>query len=177
MRPAWFLPAFLLFLPGRVPAAEPIDYARDVKPVLARHCYACHGPEKQRSGLRLDTCAAALKGGNNGPAIVPGKSDSSRLIKAITAADNVPVMPPKEPRLSTAEIALLRAWIDAGAPAPADEVAAKTANKSKHWAFQPPAHPDPPPVKNAAWVRNPIDRFILARLEKEGVSPSPEADR
>jgi mono/diheme cytochrome c family protein len=177
MRPAWFLPALLLFLPGRVPAAEPIDYARDVKPVLARHCYACHGPEKQRSGLRLDTCTAVLKGGNNGPAIVPGKSDSSRLIKAITAADDVPVMPPKEPRLSTAEIALLRAWIDAGAPAPADEVAAKTANKSKHWAFQPPAHPAPPPVNNPAWVRNPIDRFILARLEKEGVVPSPEADR
>jgi mono/diheme cytochrome c family protein len=177
MKPAWVLPASLLLLTGRLLAAEPIDYARDVKPVLARHCYGCHGPEKQRSGLRLDTCAAALKGGNNGPAIVPGKSSSSRIIQAITATDDVPVMPPKEPRLTTAEIVLLRAWIDAGAPAPADEVGAQTASKSKHWAFQPPLRPTPPAVNNTAWVRNPIDRFILARLEKEGIAPSPEAGR
>src|SRR5262249_19064556 len=117
-----------------------------------------------------------LKGGNNGPAIVPGKSVASRLIKAVTAADDVPVMPPKEPRLSSADIALLRTWIDAGAPAPADEVA-QTVNRSKHWAFQPPVHPIQPAVKNAPWVRNPIDGFILARLEKEGVAPSPEAGR
>jgi mono/diheme cytochrome c family protein len=177
MKPAWVLPAFLLLLPGRVLAAEPIDYLRDVKPIIARHCYACHGPDKQRSGLRLDTSAAAHKGGNNGPAVVPGKSASSRLIQAVTAADDVPVMPPKEPRLSKAEIAMLRAWIDAGAHAPADEVAAQTATKSKHWAFQPPVHPIPPAVKGTAWLRNPIDRFILARLEKEGVGPSPEAGR
>ena len=97
---------------------------RDVKPVLAKNCYACHGPEKQRGGLRLDTAAAALEGGNSGPALVPGKSGDSRLFQAVTGAADVKVMPPREPRLGPEQIAVLKAWIDQGAKAPANEVAA-----------------------------------------------------
>src|SRR6516162_4690005 len=93
-----------------------VDYVRDVKPVLAKHCTSCHGAQKQRSGLRLDTAKAALEGGNSGPAIVPGKSAESLLYKAITACEGVKVMPPKEsPRLSAEQVALLKAWIDQGA--------------------------------------------------------------
>jgi hypothetical protein len=174
----WVLPAGLFLLTAPAPAAGPVDYLRDVKPVLAARCYACHGPDKQRSGLRLDTAAAVLKGGNSGPAVVPGNSDSSRLIQAVTGAPDVQAMPPKGPRLTAAEIDRLRAWIDQGAKAPPGEKPAPSAAaRKKHWAFQPPVRPPEPAVRNAAWVRNPIDRFILARLEKEGVAPSPEADR
>src|SRR5262245_16210057 len=119
--------ACCLFLLGTATAAEPVDYLRDVKPILTKHCWSCHGPDKQRSSLRLDTAAFALKGGNSGPAFVPGTAGDSRLIKAVTGSDDVPIMPPKEPRLSAAQIATIRAWIDQGAKAPADEAAAKPA--------------------------------------------------
>jgi mono/diheme cytochrome c family protein len=161
-------------------AAGPVDYVRDVKPLLAKHCVACHGPDKQRSGLRLDTAAALLKGGNSGPAAVPHKSGESRLLLAVAGGtDDIAAMPPKDkPPLSKAEIAVLRAWVDAGAPAPANEAVAKAAaSASQHWSFQPIRRPAEPVVKNPAWVRNPIDRFVLARLEKEKIAPSPEADR
>ncbi|HZT82316.1 MAG TPA: PSD1 and planctomycete cytochrome C domain-containing protein [Gemmataceae bacterium] len=167
------LAASLLAIPGL--AAEPADYLRDVKPILARHCAACHGPDKQRASLRLDTAAGARTGGDSGPAVVPGKADASRLIQAVTGAEGVKAMPPKGPRLTAKEIAVLRAWIDAGAKGPANEIA--EGPKKTHWAFLPPVRRDPPAVKNADWVRNPIDRFILARLEKQGIAPSPEADR
>jgi hypothetical protein len=166
-------------LPAGAGAADPVDYTRDVKPLLAKYCAPCHGPQKQKSGLRLDTAAFALKGGNSGPAVVPKKSAASRLIVAVSGGtDDVAVMPPMGARLSKEEVAILRAWIDAGATAPADEAVAVSApSASKHWSFQPITRPAEPEVKNPAWVRNPIDRFILARLEKEKVAPSPEADR
>jgi mono/diheme cytochrome c family protein len=168
----------LALLPAAAPAAGRADYLHDVKPLLTRHCVGCHGPQKQRSGLRLDTAAAILKGGNSGPAIVPGNSGKSRLIQAVTGAGDVAAMPPRGPRLAAAEIALVCAWIDAGAAAPTGEAESKiTATGAGHWAFRPLARPDPPAVCNSAWVRNPIDRFILTRLEKEGIAPSPEADR
>src|SRR5438067_757406 len=81
-------------------AAESVDYMRDVKPLLARHCYACHGAEKQRSGLRLDTAKAAIQGGNSGAVVVKGKSGDSRLIHAVLGTNDVTLMPPKAPRLS-----------------------------------------------------------------------------
>src|SRR5262249_28847923 len=112
-----------------------------------------------------------------GPAVVPGKSGDSLLIKAVTGAGDTKRMPPREPHLTAAQVAVLRAWIDQGARAPANEVAAKAASQNRHWAFRPPVRPAEPAVQNAAWVRNPIDRFLLARLEKEGLTPSPEADR
>jgi mono/diheme cytochrome c family protein len=176
MKALRLLPLFIPLLAGPVAAAEPIDYLRDVKPIFAKSCYTCHGAEKQRSGLRLDTATALLKGGNAGPAAVPGKSADSLLIKAVTGADDVKVMPPKEPRLTPAQIVTLRAWIDGGARAPAGE-APQAVAKSKHWSFQPPVRPAVPAVKSAVRPHNPIDNFILARLEKEGIAPSPEADR
>jgi mono/diheme cytochrome c family protein len=176
----FLLTSWFLTLVGSATAADPPDYVRDVKPLLAKHCLSCHGPDKQRSGLRLDTAVFALKGGNSGPAIVPHKSSESRLIVAISGGkDDIPAMPPKEkPPLSQEEIAILRAWVDAGAPAPANETVAKsTTPASQHWSFRPISRPAEPAVKNPAWVRNPIDRFVLARLEKENIAPSPEADR
>jgi hypothetical protein len=158
-------------------AADPaVDYVRDIKPLLARSCLECHGPAKQRNGLRVDSIAALLEGGDSGPAITPGRASASRLVKALVGADDVTQMPPKEPRLSAAEVALIKAWIDQGAKAPAEE-ASVAAPKATHWSFQPIRRPPLPAVKRTAWVRNPIDAFILTRLEKEGIIPSPEAER
>ena len=166
----------LVAAPAEAPPSAAVDYLRDVKPILTQNCVKCHGPDRQRGGLRLDTAAAVRKGGDSGPAAVPGQSGKSRMVLAVTGAEGVKAMPPKGPPLDAARVAVLRAWIDAGASAPAGEVAAAPAG-SNHWSFRPVVRPAEPAVKNAAWVRNPIDRFILARLEKEGVAPSPEADR
>jgi mono/diheme cytochrome c family protein len=170
--------ALLFALAGSATAAEPVDYARDIKPILAKNCYTCHGANKQSAGLRLDTAAAALEGSKSGAVIVPGKSGDSKMIKAVMGADGIKQMPYKKVALGAKQIALLRSWIDAGAKYPSGEVAEKPGRAdSDHWAFQVPARPAVPAVKNQAWPRNPIDRFILARLEKEGIAPSPEADR
>ncbi len=165
--------------PACLCAAEPVDYGRDVRPILTKHCTSCHGAQKQRSGLRLDSVRATRAGGNSGPAVIPGKSGESRLIQAVSGGnDEIPAMPPKGPRLSAGEIARLRAWIDGGAAIPDSETAKQTERgASKHWAFQPIRRPAEPAVKNASWCRNAIDCFVLARLEKEGIAPSPEADR
>jgi mono/diheme cytochrome c family protein len=162
-------------LSAESPSTGHVDYTRDVKPILAQHCVKCHGPDKQRGGLRLDTAVAVRKGGDKGLAVAPGHGDVSRLFLAVTSAEGVKPMPPKGPALNAAQVAVLRAWIDAGAAGPAKEVAALPAGK--HWSFQPITRSAEPVVKNTAWVRNPIDRFVLVRLEKEGVAPSPEADR
>ncbi len=175
MKPLPTVLAVLLFVPV-ARAADPIDYTRDIKPILTKRCITCHGVEKQRSGLRLDTAKAALQGGNSGPIIAAGKSAASRIIHAVTGTHDAPAMPPKGPRLDGKEIALLKRWIDEGARPPASETV-QTSTKSKHWSFQPIKRPTLPTVKDERWVRNPIDRFILARLEKEQVRPSPEADR
>src|SRR5207245_1709936 len=178
MKPFLFSSASILLLAALLSAAEPVDYLRDVKPILAQNCYECHGAQKQRSGLRLDTAAAIHKGGDSGPGIVPGDSSASKLVKAVLGADDTKLMPPREPRLTTFQIGLLKAWIDQGAQAPAAELPQPPARGVvKHWAFQAPVRPPVPNVQYAAWARNPIDRFILARLEKEGIQPSPEADR
>jgi mono/diheme cytochrome c family protein len=170
--------AVMLVFAGSASAAEPVDYTRDIKPILAKNCYSCHGANKQSAGLRLDTAAAALDGGTAGAVILPGKSGDSKLIRAITGADGVKKMPYKKEALTAKQIALLRAWIDGGAKYPPGEVAEKPGHASSdHWAFQAPVSPNVPSVKNRAWPRNPIDRFVLARLEKEGIAPSSEADR
>ena len=102
-------------------AAEPVDYLRQVKPLLARHCVECHGSKRQESGLRLDTAARArLKGGTSGPAIIPGKSGESLLIQAVTGNDLVDRMPLKKDPLAETDVSLLKAWIDEGAKAPAE---------------------------------------------------------
>ncbi len=103
---------------GDAPPAVPVDYVRDVKPILAQNCVKCHGPDKRRNGLRLDTAAGARKGGESGPAVVPGDSAKSRIILAVTGADGVKPMPPSGTPLGAAQVAVLKAWIDAGAPPP-----------------------------------------------------------
>jgi mono/diheme cytochrome c family protein len=169
-----FVTTWLLVTTAPAAAADlAVDYAREIKPLLTRSCVDCHGPVKQRSGLRVDTVAALKEGGNSGPAIVPGRADESRLVHAVTGANDVIRMPPKEPHLTPAEIAVIKQWIDEGAKAPAEEAVAKEI----HWAFRPVQQPEMPAVRAAAWVRNRIDAFILARLEKESIAPSPEADR
>src|SRR5262245_14444280 len=101
-----------------------VDYVRDIKPILKKHCVGCHGSEKQKSGLRLDTVAFARRGGDSGAAIEPGKSADSLLIQAITGAEGVTAMPPKdEAPLSKDQIALLKLWIDRGAGAPGEDAA------------------------------------------------------
>ncbi|MEX0676960.1 MAG: PSD1 and planctomycete cytochrome C domain-containing protein [Pirellulales bacterium] len=159
------------------PAAEPakVDFATAVQPIFAAHCYQCHGPDEQESGLRFDLRDRALKGGDSGPWFVAGKSSESEIVRRITAEDETERMPPPdEPTrpLSAAQIETIKAWIDSGAVWPEPQ-----GTSSNHWAFQRIERPTPPAVKNEAWVRNPIDRFVLARLDERGIAPSPEADR
>lgn len=157
-----------------VALAAPVDYQREVKPLIAEHCYRCHGASQQKGGLRLDTAAVALKGGDNGPAYVAGKSAESTLIQALKGThDDISRMPYKKPALPDALIETLARWIDEGAKAPADEAP----QSDKHWAFVAPVRAPLPAVKQADWPRNGIDRFILSRLEAEKIKPSPEADR
>jgi Protein of unknown function (DUF1553)/Protein of unknown function (DUF1549)/Planctomycete cytochrome C len=164
----------LALLHGRSWAGEPVDYVRDVKPILARHCVSCHGAERPKSGLRLDTAAAAIRGGQGGPAVVPGKAQESPLYLAVIGMGDGDRMPLKRPPLPTTQVEILRDWIDAGAVNPAGEVASVP---SIHWAFVPPRRPIPPAIRNTGWARNPIDHFILAPLEHDGIAPSPEVDR
>jgi mono/diheme cytochrome c family protein len=157
-------------------AQPPVDYVRDVKPILRQHCVSCHGPKTAKAKLRLDTAALMLKGGISGPAVVPGKAADSPLMHALAGTDGFTAMPLKKPALPDKQVRLLAAWIDQGAKAPAGEVADDGTGRS-HWAFKAPQRPPVPAVKNAQWPRNPIDHFVLARLELENLLPSPEADR
>ena len=150
-------------------SAAPVEYAREVKPVLAENCYRCHGASQQKHGLRLDTAELARKGGENGPAFQAGQSSRS-LIVAVLRGEHASLsrMPYKKPPLSTAQIELVARWIDEGAKAPPDE----EAEKSVHWSFVPPVRPEVP-----APGLHPIDGFIRSRLAREGILPAPEADR
>ncbi len=165
------------------PAAKTkIDFARDVEPILHTKCYQCHGTAMQMNGLRFDQKEAALKGGYSGPALVAGSSAKSLLIQRVASAKEGFKMPPAGPALSEREIGVLRAWIDQGAgwpdvPAvPAGQKVSQGERRS-HWAFQPIQRPAEPAVRQRSWGRNPIDSFILARLETEGVAPSLEAGK
>jgi len=158
--------------------AQTIEFNRDVRPIIAKKCQVCHGAQQQMNGLRLDDSEAAMRGGYTGAAIVPGASDQSKLIERITSDKPVFQMPPVGDRLSAAEIATLRRWIDEGAKWPAAAKAVAPARpKSALWSLQPLRRPAVPEPKNRGWVRNPIDAFVLARLEAEGIAPSPEAPR
>jgi mono/diheme cytochrome c family protein len=170
-------PFVFLALSAAAWAADPVDFARDVAPLFEKRCHACHGARTQMSGLRLDDRAAALKGGNNGPVVIPGKSADSKLIRMVAGLEDKKIMPPSGPRLTDPEIAVLRAWIDQGAKWSDVPTAATQAPRPTHWSFQPVTRPQPPRTRDEAWARNPIDRFILARLERENIEPSPEADR
>ncbi len=145
---------------------EPISYSRQVQPILAKHCFACHGPDDAESGLALDASETALALADSGfAAIVPGKSHESELIARVTAEDEGLRMPPEGKPLAAAEIAILKRWIDEGA------------KWEKHWAFDPIREQTPPEVKNEQWVAGDIDRFILSGLERKGLTPAPPADK
>jgi len=158
-------------------AAIKIDFAREVAPVFQKRCYGCHGPQMQTSGFRLDVSAAAMRGGNSGPVILPGNSAGSPLVRRISGSQGVPQMPPAGPRLTADEVRLIRAWIDQGAVWPAEAPIAKPTSRPLPWSFQPVGDPSVPAVRNRSWVRNEIDSFILARLEKESIEPSAEASK
>jgi hypothetical protein len=161
----------------RAQQAGQADLASKVQPLLKNKCYSCHDARKHRAGLRLDDRAGALRGGESGkPAVVPGKSAASELVRRITSQHEEERMPSKKSPLSAMEISLLRTWIDQGAPWPG-ELAGSASNTSSHWAFRPPTRTVAPAVANPQWPRSALDRFVLARLEKEGMRPSPEADR
>ena len=151
-------------------------FADQIRPILAARCYQCHGPDVQQNGLRLDSLAAVLKGSDSGKVIAPGSSEKSRLVRRLTAADR-PQMPYGGPPLPQAQIDLIKHWIDAGAQGPDSTAPLAKTEPIKHWAYVKPVHWQPPSVKDAAWCRNPIDNFVLARLEKEGLSPSREASK
>ncbi|MEO5803346.1 MAG: DUF1549 domain-containing protein, partial [Verrucomicrobiota bacterium] len=157
-------------------ATRKIDFVKEVQPILKENCFSCHGPKKQEAELRWDAKEIALKGGEHGAVIVPGKSAESKMIQLVAGLDPENVMPKKGERLTAEQIGVLRAWIDQGADWP-DSASVKIADNRDHWAFKAPTRPAIPPVKNKKWVRNAIDNFVLARLEKEKFSTSPEADR
>ncbi len=169
--PGWVRTILLLMVNITVPAVaatptQSVEFDRDIRPILAENCYACHGPDagKRMADLRLDVADAPFKKLPSGrTAVVAGKPEASELVRRVEGHS----MPPESSgkRLKPAQIAALRAWVAQGA------------RYGRHWAFVPPRRPPLPAVKNPAWPINPIDQFILARLEQEGLKPSPVADR
>ena len=149
-----------------------VDFNKEVRPIFEKRCYECHGPQKRKSGLRLDRKSAALRGGDSGkPIFVPGKASESLLIQKVTSREPEEQMPPKGERLTAEEVAVLKNWINHDALWPED------GTEKKHWAYARPVRPPLPAVKQQGWTRNAIDFFVLARLEREGLKPSREADR
>ena len=159
-------------------ATASVDFARDIRPILEANCFECHGAKKARGRLRLDLKAAALKGGNTGPALIAHDSDESLMVRRVLGLDGEDRMPLDEDPLPESQIAMLRAWIDQGAVWPDDgSTTTSRAQDAGHWAYRAPVRPPVPRVSRTDWARTPIDAFILARLEKAGLQPSPEASR
>jgi hypothetical protein len=159
-------------------SAGAIQFTKDIRPILERSCWKCHGGDKAKGGLRLDDAKAALAGGNSGPVILIGpKASESKLLRLVAGLDAELKMPPEGPVLSNDEIGKLRAWIEQGAKFDGVDKTAAGARRSNHWSFKPIRVPAVPTVRNHNAVRNPIDHFVLARLEKEAVTLSAEADR
>ncbi len=160
-----FVYATIGLLPLAAFAQEPLQFNRDIRPILADNCFACHGPDSaaRQADLRLDKSDVAVEM----KAIVPGKPDESALVERIFSTDPDAIMPPPDShkQLTAEQKAILKRWIEQGA------------EYQPHWSFLTPQRPEIPHVKNRDWVRNPIDAFILARLEAEGLAPAPEADK
>ncbi len=171
------------------PTPEQLDFfEKRIRPILVTHCYECHSVEKKKNegSLTVDSRAALLKGGDSGPAILPGDPDKSLLMIAVRQTDKDLKMPP-EAKLSAAQLDDLAAWIKAGAADPRVPAASAVAAKPKtgmtleegrqFWSFQPVKDPPVPAVKNGAWPRNAIDNFTLARMEQANVAPTSDADK
>ena len=171
---------------ARADSASVDFFERKIRPVLVEHCYSCHSQQakKSRGGLRVDSRAALLAGGDRGPALVPGQPDKSRLIEAILY-NNVDLQMPPRGKLSEAVIADLTAWVKQGAPWPEEKAAGTMTRegfdlqqrKQSHWAWRPIRPTAPPRVRAEDWPRTPVDRFVLARLEQAGLQPGADADR
>jgi hypothetical protein len=175
-RLSWAVTVSLLLLVviGNQPAAQtaqtkPVDFNRDIRPILSDTCFTCHGPDEQtqQAGLRLDTKEGTFADRGGYQVIIPGKASESRLFQRVSAKEESLRMPPPtaDRKLTQHQIDLLRRWIDEGA------------RWETHWAYAPPKRSALPALKNPAWAKNPIDVFVLARLEREGRKPSPEADK
>lgn len=156
-------------------------FEKQVRPLLLEHCQECHGEKKQKGSLRLDSREAWMRGGDSGALLKPGDAAHSLLMRVVSYEDRDLKMPPKR-RLSEAQIAVLRQWIEIGAPDPRQaQLGAVAAGKAKRadagfWSFQLPKPAAPPTVKARDWAQMPVDDFVLARLESEGLAPSPDAD-
>jgi len=183
--PAADLPVGHPVVAPKISAEDLAFFEAKVRPVLSQHCYKCHSKEgdKVRGGLLLDSREAILHGGNSGPALVPGKPDDSLLIQAIRYKDEDLQMPPKDEKLSDQQIADLTEWVRRGAPDPRSAAPQGVAGTRyggvgrQHWAFQPVKKPALPAVQNTAWVKSPLDNFVLARLEAGGMAPNKPADK
>jgi hypothetical protein len=177
-------PLALVLLVPTLPAAAPspagMESFEKVRPILVQHCYRCHSTaaKKQKGGLLLDSRDGLSKGGDSGPALVPGKPEESLMLKAVRQTGDVAKMPPQG-KLPDAAIADLEAWIKSGAPDPREaSVWEKVlAERRRWWSLQPVRRPSAPPVKDTAWPRDPVDHFLLAKLEAAGLQPAEPADR
>jgi mono/diheme cytochrome c family protein len=175
------IPAVAAEPPPSPQAAE--FFEKHVRPLLADNCQSCHGAQKQRSGLRLDSRAALLKGGDSGPVVKPGDPDNSPLIQAVRQTGDLK-MPPKG-KLSPEAVEALAAWVKMGLPWPESATPAPAASdwqsvfesRRRHWSFQPVRKPAVPAVKDRSWPHNAVDAFILAKLEEKGLTPAAPADR
>lgn len=159
-------------------SADPLTaYVSKIRPLLAERCFSCHGGLKQEAGLRLDTVGLMLEGGESGGVVTKGDPGRSLILERVRDPEPASRMPPEgegEP-LSVEQLAMLADWIKAGCPAPAGEK--PEADPRDHWAFQPRVRPEIPAVKQAAWVKNPIDAFLASKHEQAGINPQPEAPR
>jgi len=192
----WFLALCALYACAPVFAADPVAkpsaaqieyFETKVRPLLAEHCYSCHSSkaEKLKGELRLDSLEGMLKGGDRGPAIVPGHPEKSLLLKAVRYTDPELQMPPKNKKLGERQIAAIAQWIQSGAPWPAGEQASAprpakqeiTEQDKSWWCFQPIRRPEAPPGRRRLATENPIDSFILAELAAKGLKPNPIASR
>jgi hypothetical protein len=177
------IPVAWVSLQAQKPVSQvqaPIDFARDIQPILQNTCYECHGPKKTKAHLRLDSRAGVMKGGETGAIIIPGNGERSLIVRRLLGLDGDDRMPKDGDPVPAAQIAVIRSWIDQGAVWQETGEAAVSSSQAghedqPHWAYRRPLRPAPPDVRGADWVRTPIDRFVLARLEKEGLTPSPEA--
>ena len=180
---AGFITAGAALAPAADPSAEDLEFfEKEVRPVLVQSCQKCHGDRKQEGGLRLDSRASLLKGGDSGPAVETGKPDESLLVEAIEYAGDIK-MPPKG-KLPDEQIAVLTAWVKRGAPWPHDQIQVGklgefnlAARKAKQWVFQPLRPATPPAVKNTVWPRSAIDQFILSQLEGLDLAPAAPTDK
>ena len=174
---AFFAVLGLLFGAASSDASGPSLFSDHIAPLLRQHCASCHNATKKRGGLDLTTRERLLAGGDTGPVVKPGAANDSLLLRMVSGAEAK--MPKKGRKLTADEAAALRQWINDGAPWPKDVTIAADmpAAEDDWWSLRPLIRPAVPRVKNKAWVRTPIDAFVLAALEAKGLHPSPPADK